>query len=86
MAIEEANHIKLVNLAIKETSSAAEEKIDQLTKKTPTTKQLLSTFFPPTILITFTNSTVSTATYTTILSTCSKIDLTKPIHTPKLIP
>ncbi|KAG9303375.1 hypothetical protein G9A89_013701 [Geosiphon pyriformis] len=33
MAIEEANRTKLVNLAIGETSSAAEEKIDQLTKK-----------------------------------------------------
>ncbi|KAG9285283.1 hypothetical protein G9A89_001417 [Geosiphon pyriformis] len=33
MAIEEANQTKLVNLAIGETSSAAEEKIDQLTKK-----------------------------------------------------
>ncbi|KAG9297973.1 hypothetical protein G9A89_018801 [Geosiphon pyriformis] len=33
MAIEEANHTKLVNLAIGETSSAAEEKIDQFTKK-----------------------------------------------------
>ncbi|KAG9302819.1 hypothetical protein G9A89_009596 [Geosiphon pyriformis] len=33
MAIEEANHTKLMNLAIGETSSAAEEKIDQLTKK-----------------------------------------------------
>ncbi|KAG9297939.1 hypothetical protein G9A89_018767 [Geosiphon pyriformis] len=33
MAIEEANYTKLVNLAIEETSSAAEEKIDQLTKK-----------------------------------------------------
>ncbi|KAG9301148.1 hypothetical protein G9A89_012531 [Geosiphon pyriformis] len=33
MAIKEANHTKLVNLAIGETSSAAEEKIDQLTKK-----------------------------------------------------
>ncbi|KAG9300748.1 hypothetical protein G9A89_023546 [Geosiphon pyriformis] len=33
MAIEEANHTKLVNLAIGEPSSAAEEKIDQLTKK-----------------------------------------------------
>ncbi|KAG9292867.1 hypothetical protein G9A89_016229 [Geosiphon pyriformis] len=33
MAIEEANHTKLVNLTIGETSSAAEEKIDQLTKK-----------------------------------------------------
>ncbi|KAG9284009.1 hypothetical protein G9A89_005338 [Geosiphon pyriformis] len=31
MAIEEANYTKLVNLAIGETSSAAEEKIDQLT-------------------------------------------------------
>ncbi|KAG9288676.1 hypothetical protein G9A89_004295 [Geosiphon pyriformis] len=34
MAIEEANHTKLINLVIEETSSAAEEKIDQLTKKT----------------------------------------------------
>ncbi|KAG9301108.1 hypothetical protein G9A89_012491 [Geosiphon pyriformis] len=33
MAMEEANHTKLVNLTIRETSSAAEEKIDQLTKK-----------------------------------------------------
>ncbi|KAG9294591.1 hypothetical protein G9A89_008070 [Geosiphon pyriformis] len=33
MAIKEANCTKLVNLAIGETSSAAEEKIDQLTKK-----------------------------------------------------
>ncbi|KAG9288858.1 hypothetical protein G9A89_012187 [Geosiphon pyriformis] len=33
MAIEEANCTKLVNLAIEETSSAAEKKIDQLTKK-----------------------------------------------------
>ncbi|KAG9295207.1 hypothetical protein G9A89_006188 [Geosiphon pyriformis] len=33
MAMEEANRTKLVNLAIEETSSAAEKKIDQLTKK-----------------------------------------------------
>ncbi|KAG9306317.1 hypothetical protein G9A89_018200 [Geosiphon pyriformis] len=33
IAIEEANHTKLVNLAIGETSLAAEKKIDQLTKK-----------------------------------------------------
>ncbi|KAG9299439.1 hypothetical protein G9A89_009391 [Geosiphon pyriformis] len=33
MAMKEANHTKLVNLAIGETSSAAEKKIDQLTKK-----------------------------------------------------
>ncbi|KAG9301985.1 hypothetical protein G9A89_021029 [Geosiphon pyriformis] len=33
MAIEEANHTKLVNLAIGKTSSAVEKKIDQLTKK-----------------------------------------------------
>ncbi|KAG9289874.1 hypothetical protein G9A89_015454 [Geosiphon pyriformis] len=33
MAMEEANRTKLVNLAIGETSSAAKEKIDQLTKK-----------------------------------------------------
>ncbi|KAG9287483.1 hypothetical protein G9A89_023855 [Geosiphon pyriformis] len=33
MAMEKANHTKLINLAIGETSSAAEKKIDQLTKK-----------------------------------------------------
>ncbi|KAG9291669.1 hypothetical protein G9A89_022088 [Geosiphon pyriformis] len=33
MTMEEANRTKLVNLAIEETSSTAEEKIDQLTKK-----------------------------------------------------
>ncbi|KAG9291936.1 hypothetical protein G9A89_004874 [Geosiphon pyriformis] len=33
MAMEEANYTKLVNLAIGKTSSVAEEKIDQLTKK-----------------------------------------------------
>ncbi|KAG9292263.1 hypothetical protein G9A89_009075 [Geosiphon pyriformis] len=33
MAMEEANHTKLVNLVIGETSLAAKEKIDQLTKK-----------------------------------------------------
>ncbi|KAG9285981.1 hypothetical protein G9A89_022657 [Geosiphon pyriformis] len=33
MAMEEANCTKLMNLAIEETSSAAEEKIDQLVKK-----------------------------------------------------
>ncbi|KAG9288601.1 hypothetical protein G9A89_006702 [Geosiphon pyriformis] len=33
IAIKEANHTKLVNLAIEETSLAAEEKINQLTKK-----------------------------------------------------
>ncbi|KAG9307074.1 hypothetical protein G9A89_016902 [Geosiphon pyriformis] len=33
MAMEEANRTKLVNLAIRETSSATEKKIDQLTKK-----------------------------------------------------
>ncbi|KAG9294997.1 hypothetical protein G9A89_017791 [Geosiphon pyriformis] len=33
MAMKKANRTKLVNLAIGETSSAAEEKIDQLTKK-----------------------------------------------------
>ncbi|KAG9307658.1 hypothetical protein G9A89_023223 [Geosiphon pyriformis] len=40
MAMEEANHTKLVNLAIGETSSAAEEKIDQLTKKILTTTMM----------------------------------------------
>ncbi|KAG9299175.1 hypothetical protein G9A89_013823 [Geosiphon pyriformis] len=39
MAMEEANYTKLVNLAIGKTSSAAEKKIDQLTKKTPPTQQ-----------------------------------------------
>ncbi|KAG9296841.1 hypothetical protein G9A89_006060 [Geosiphon pyriformis] len=33
MAMEEANCTKLVNIAIRETSSAAEKKIDQFTKK-----------------------------------------------------
>ncbi|KAG9305540.1 hypothetical protein G9A89_003603 [Geosiphon pyriformis] len=33
MAMEEANYTKLINLTIGETSSAAEKKIDQLTKK-----------------------------------------------------
>ncbi|KAG9293203.1 hypothetical protein G9A89_010540 [Geosiphon pyriformis] len=33
MAMEEANHTKLVNLAIGKTSSTVEKKIDQLTKK-----------------------------------------------------
>ncbi|KAG9293870.1 hypothetical protein G9A89_019208 [Geosiphon pyriformis] len=33
MAMEKTNHTKLVNLAIEETSSAVEKKIDQLTKK-----------------------------------------------------
>ncbi|KAG9299106.1 hypothetical protein G9A89_020419 [Geosiphon pyriformis] len=33
MAMKKANHTKLVNLAIRETSSAAKEKINQLTKK-----------------------------------------------------
>ncbi|KAG9292694.1 hypothetical protein G9A89_008282 [Geosiphon pyriformis] len=33
MAMKEANHTKLVNLAIEKTSSAAKKKIDQLTKK-----------------------------------------------------
>ncbi|KAG9289395.1 hypothetical protein G9A89_007956 [Geosiphon pyriformis] len=33
MAIKEANHIKLIKLTIGKTSTAAEEKIDQLTKK-----------------------------------------------------
>ncbi|KAG9304431.1 hypothetical protein G9A89_019993 [Geosiphon pyriformis] len=33
MTMKEANHTKLMNLAIEETSSAAEEKIDQLAKK-----------------------------------------------------
>ncbi|KAG9294688.1 hypothetical protein G9A89_008167 [Geosiphon pyriformis] len=33
IAMEEANHTKLVNLTIRKTSLAAKEKIDQLTKK-----------------------------------------------------
>ncbi|KAG9300743.1 hypothetical protein G9A89_023541 [Geosiphon pyriformis] len=44
IAMEEANHTKLVNLAIRETSSAAEEKIDQLTKKKTIGKK--HTLFP----------------------------------------
>ncbi|KAG9295673.1 hypothetical protein G9A89_002991 [Geosiphon pyriformis] len=49
MAIEEANRTKLVNLAIGETSSAAEEKIDQLTKKLQQDQQNKSNqyYFPP---------------------------------------
>ncbi|KAG9289744.1 hypothetical protein G9A89_014479 [Geosiphon pyriformis] len=43
MAMEEANHTKLVNLAIGETSLAAEKKIDQLTKKA--TKS--NSYYPP---------------------------------------
>ncbi|KAG9301700.1 hypothetical protein G9A89_016771 [Geosiphon pyriformis] len=46
MAMEEKNHTKLVNLAIGETSSAAEKKIDQLTKKQPLPIQSYQT--PPT--------------------------------------
>ncbi|KAG9300367.1 hypothetical protein G9A89_009991 [Geosiphon pyriformis] len=85
MAMEEANHTKLVNLAIGETSSAAEKKIDQLTKKTPTAEQLLSACSIAALLTTFTNPTVSTAIYTTIPSICPKIGSTKPIHTLKSI-
>ncbi|KAG9284796.1 hypothetical protein G9A89_003719 [Geosiphon pyriformis] len=40
MAMEEANCTKLVNLAIGETSSAAEEKINQLAKKILTTSKM----------------------------------------------
>ncbi|KAG9306194.1 hypothetical protein G9A89_016098 [Geosiphon pyriformis] len=52
MAMEEANHTKLVNLAIGETSSVAEEKIDQLTKKvenyfTNQQQQQLQRYQPP---------------------------------------
>ncbi|KAG9297325.1 hypothetical protein G9A89_003987 [Geosiphon pyriformis] len=52
MAMEKANHTKLVNLAIGETSSAAEEKIDQLTKKvenyfTNQQQQQLQRYQPP---------------------------------------
>ncbi|KAG9285607.1 hypothetical protein G9A89_009247 [Geosiphon pyriformis] len=49
MAIEEANRTKLVNLAIGETSSAAEEKIDQLTKKVKNyfTNQQQQRYQPP---------------------------------------
>ncbi|KAG9302039.1 hypothetical protein G9A89_021083 [Geosiphon pyriformis] len=42
MAMEEANHTKLMNLVIGKTSSAAEEKIDQLTKKISTTPKIKS--------------------------------------------
>ncbi|KAG9292925.1 hypothetical protein G9A89_016287 [Geosiphon pyriformis] len=49
MAMEEANRTKLVNLAIGETSSAAEEKIDQLTKKVENyfTNQQQQRYQPP---------------------------------------
>ncbi|KAG9298176.1 hypothetical protein G9A89_005444 [Geosiphon pyriformis] len=49
MAMEEANHTKLVNLAIEQTSSAAEEKIDQLTKKVENyfTNQQQQRYQPP---------------------------------------
>ncbi|KAG9290263.1 hypothetical protein G9A89_022239 [Geosiphon pyriformis] len=52
MAMKEANHTKLVNLAIGETSSAAEKKIDQLTKKvenyfTNQQQQQLQRYQPP---------------------------------------
>ncbi|KAG9297885.1 hypothetical protein G9A89_015476 [Geosiphon pyriformis] len=52
MAMEKANCTKLVNLAIGETSSAAEEKIDQLTKKvenyfTNQQQQQLQKYQPP---------------------------------------
>ncbi|KAG9301361.1 hypothetical protein G9A89_018033 [Geosiphon pyriformis] len=52
MAIEEANYTKLVNLTIGETSSAAEKKIDQLTKKvknyfTNQQQQQLQRYQPP---------------------------------------
>ncbi|KAG9284164.1 hypothetical protein G9A89_022938 [Geosiphon pyriformis] len=52
MAMEEANHTKLVNLAIGETSSAAKEKIDQLAKKvenyfTNQQQQQLQRYQPP---------------------------------------
>ncbi|KAG9296208.1 hypothetical protein G9A89_014800 [Geosiphon pyriformis] len=46
MAMEEANCTKLVNLAIGETSSAAEEKIDQLTKK-PTPQSIQQQYQQP---------------------------------------
>ncbi|KAG9291607.1 hypothetical protein G9A89_022026 [Geosiphon pyriformis] len=50
MAMEKANHTKLVNLAIGETSSAIEKKIDQLTKKVEsyfTNQQQLQRYQPP---------------------------------------
>ncbi|KAG9295168.1 hypothetical protein G9A89_006149 [Geosiphon pyriformis] len=48
IAIKEANHTKLVNLAIGKTSSAAEEKIDQLTKKLQQDQQNKSNqHYPP---------------------------------------
>ncbi|KAG9300802.1 hypothetical protein G9A89_003151 [Geosiphon pyriformis] len=46
MAMEEANYTKLVNLAIGKTSSAAEEKIDQLTKK-PTPQPIQQQYQQP---------------------------------------
>ncbi|KAG9286867.1 hypothetical protein G9A89_012417 [Geosiphon pyriformis] len=54
IAMKKANHTKLVNLAIRETSSTAKKKIDQLTKKISTTtitqpKQLWITIQQPTL-------------------------------------
>ncbi|KAG9296044.1 hypothetical protein G9A89_011896 [Geosiphon pyriformis] len=46
MAMEEANRTKLINLAIGETSSAAKEKIDQLTKK-PTSQPIQQQYQQP---------------------------------------
>ncbi|KAG9292523.1 hypothetical protein G9A89_002158 [Geosiphon pyriformis] len=46
MVMEEANRTKLVNLAIEKTSSAAEKKIDQLTKK-PTPQPIQQQYQQP---------------------------------------
>ncbi|KAG9294203.1 hypothetical protein G9A89_021562 [Geosiphon pyriformis] len=132
MAMKEANCTKLVNLAIRETSSAAEEKIDQLTKKvknyfTNQQQQQPQRYQPPQrrnqnnfasssnnqpqnchycgisghwkrdcrklqqdqqnkTCLTANLTALSTTTHTTLLSTCSKIDYIKSIHTTKLIP
>ncbi|KAG9292789.1 hypothetical protein G9A89_006350 [Geosiphon pyriformis] len=47
MTMEETNHTKLVNLAIAETSSAAEKKIDQLTKKQSYYQLPPLAYYPP---------------------------------------
>ncbi|KAG9299732.1 hypothetical protein G9A89_013092 [Geosiphon pyriformis] len=93
MAMEKANHTKLVNLAIGETSSAAEEKIDQLAKKSQSChycgipghwkkdcKKLKRDQQNRS------NQSILTTTHTTLSSVCSKINPAKLIYTTKLIP
>ncbi|KAG9291842.1 hypothetical protein G9A89_012127 [Geosiphon pyriformis] len=78
VAIEEANHTKLVNLAIRKTSSAAEKKIDQLTKKdignkTAKISTISLLFFKTPIakqlLLTFSTAAILTTSTNLIVST-----------------